>query len=209
MHFYWKCVLKILDGCFANKQLLGVFVASLVFWGGTVSLGKHCPLRLWLEAEVLTHPEWFIQGAHMVRSEVRVPLGNVFLTFEGRAIFASSALLSLHSWVEVAPLGSSVSSWNIGAFAQCLWGAQGSASWAHPTLTSSLKECTRSPLYWWDKLKLSTWWGAEMGIECRSVWLQSPWKAPSHCDRWPVIHGIQEVLQSHHLLVWGDEQKFY
>ena len=106
MHFYWKYVLKILDGCFANKQLLGVFVASLVFWGGTVSLGKHCPLRLWLEAEVLTHPEWFIQGAHIVRSEVRVPLGNVFLTFEGRAIFASSALLSLHSWVEVAPLGS-------------------------------------------------------------------------------------------------------
>lgn len=49
------------------------------------------------------------------------------------------------SWVVVAPLGPSISSWNNGELAQCLRWAQGFASWVHPTLMSTPEKCTIYP----------------------------------------------------------------
>lgn len=59
----------------------------------------------------LMHFVEFTQGATLVQSEVRVPLGHVLLTCEGRAVFASPALFAPHSWEALAPLGASTSSW--------------------------------------------------------------------------------------------------
>lgn len=82
----FSCILKIenvyLDsGWLLCKQAaLGCFSLP-----GLSSWERWCP-----RADA---PERFIQGASVVASEARVPLGNAFLTLEGRAIFASSALL--------------------------------------------------------------------------------------------------------------------
>lgn len=92
-----------------------VFSFASLFSVSDGVLGKHCPQAAVAggrEASRLTPtPMLFTWGARVLRAEVRGPPGNVLLTFERGEVSASSALLTSHSWAEVASLGPSMSSW--------------------------------------------------------------------------------------------------